>query len=632
MTTPASRVLPALAFSAVASLAFVGPAWADRWDDALALVPPTAASAIVVPNPKLASDELQQALERMGRAEVAIGGRPIDMLRSQLGIGAGFDDKGVLAAWTEPASSGEGDKGDHGGTVPAVPRMVVLIPVTDAATFIKSSLTEVPAADGQPRRYTLPGWDQPMHVRELPRHVLLATDAALAAGYAPGAGLGPVLAERLGARGAEVARSGDLLAWAGASVFDQQAAMLRSNADLLASAASDAAAQGAPEGAIEVFGQAVMVDQLKRSADLAQQVSDGLLTVDFDALGVGLRAFARFEPGSELAAAIPAASEVAADAKTTLGALMGRLPQQRFYLAGGVNLRAMGGIRRMREFLASMPMGARLPVPEWLDGVQDSVSAVQLALYPSKLSILTGGLGNDSSFFIATTDAPAVRSALATWVRAQQGERDGVRVEATWEDERAMRDGTKAAAFAVKETVMDLTAAGGMAARLAKQAMVGSRGLHGLAVEVPGGLVVTFSQRPDVLERAMKAAAGSEPSLGAEPGVVAYAPWLMPDADAVVFVGLGELMAAAQQLAAAMPGDAAAAIPLPDGPVEPIAGAMRSRDRSWEAALVVPSTAMAIGFDAIMSQMMRRMAPPSQAAPASAPGAPASAPGGAASP
>lgn len=628
MTHAPSRVSPALAFSFFATLALAAPAWADRWDDALALVPPTAASAIVVPNPKMASDELQQALERMGRDEVAIGGRPIDMLRAQLGIGAGFDDKGVLAAWTEATDA---------AALP--PRMALMIPVTDAATFIKSTLTEVPAADGQPKRYSLPGWGEPFHVRSLPRHVLVATDAALAEGYAPGTGLGPVLAERLGARGAVVARSGDMLAWAGASVFEQQASMLRANAAMLAdatAAAAQGAPEGAPEGAIEVFGQVMMVEQLKRTADLAQQVSDGLLAVDFDALGVGVRAFARFEPDSELAKLIPAgaaADSAAAGAgssgKGTLGALMGRLPQQRFYLAGGVNLRAMGGIRRMREFVGSMPMGSELPVPAWLDSVQDSVSSVQLALYPSKLSILTGGLGNDSAFFIETSDPAAVRNALATWVRAQQGERNGVRAEAVWEDERAMRDGTKAAAFAVKETVMDLNAAGGMAARLAKQAMVGSRGLHGLAVEVPGGLVVTFSQRPDVLERAMKAASGTEPALGSEAGVAAYAPWLIPDADAVLFIGLGELMAAAQQMAAAMPGDAAAAIPLPDGPVEPIAGAMRSRDRSWEAALVLPSTAMAIGFDAMMSQMMRRMAPPGQGAapgPQGAPGAPSAQP------
>ncbi|MBL9140814.1 MAG: hypothetical protein JNK53_03005, partial [Phycisphaerae bacterium] len=167
-----------------------------------------------------------------------------------------------------------------------------------------------------------------------------------------------------------------------------------------------------------------------------------------------------------------------------------------------------------------------------------------------------------------------------------------------------LRDGGKADAFAVKETVVDLNAAGGTVGRLTKQIVVGSRGLHGFVADVPGGLVVTMSQRPDVIERATKAASQPAASLGAQGTIASYTPWLMNDPDAVVFLGLGEVMRALQQVASAMPGGAADVLPVPTTPVEPIALAVRGRDGTWEGALVLPSTALAVGFDVVMMQMM----------------------------
>jgi hypothetical protein len=611
---------------------------ADRWDDALALVPAGAQSAIVVPNPKAASDELQQALERMGRAEVAMGGRPIDLLRARYGIGAGFDDKGPLVAWTEPA--------------PDAAKVFLLVPVTDAETFMRSSL--VPAIAGQgaggqaPPLYTLGELPILVSARAVGRHVLLGTDAEGVHAYAPAAGFAEALAARLGARGMAVARSGDMLAWAGHRVFKEHAAALR---------ASAANAGSLPDEARAIVGDAAA--EAERGAALAEQIGDALVTVDFDALGIGARTFVRFVPEGAIARAMPrgaastegatgpgnaapapgagaptntaaASGAAAAGATAPQGvgapagpiALMGALPAARFYAAGGVDVRAMGGIARLRAFLGTMPMGDRLPLPAWLDDVQEHVEGVQLALYPSKLSILAGGLGNDASFVIRSARPAAVRDALRTWVLAQQGERGGVRAEATWEPERALRDGTKAAAFSVKETVVDLAAAGGTTARLSRQVLLGSRGLHGFAVEVPGALVVTFSQRPDVAERALQAATGRAPALGAQGTMAAYGPWLMPEPDAVLFLGIGELLAAAQQVAGSIPGAGALEIPVPDGPVEPMAGAFRSRDATWEAALVVPSTALAVAYDMVLATMRRGGGGDAAPAPA-APAAPA---------
>jgi hypothetical protein len=213
-----------------------------------------------------------------------------------------------------------------------------------------------------------------------------------------------------------------------------------------------------------------------------------------------------------------------------------------------------------------------------------------------------------------------VKAALRAWVESQAGESAGIRREPTWEDARTLKDGSTVTAFAVKETV---TGPGGDALeRVFRQLVVSSRGLHGFAREVPGALVVTYSQRTDVLGRATAAAsraAGTKP-LADHPVVRAMQPWLVPQPDLVLFVGVGELLTAARQVAESVPGMDPALVPAAAAGIEPLAAAFRSRDRTWEGALVIPSGILGLGFDAARARVM----PPDGAirapAPADAPG------------
>ena len=95
--TSARGLIAACAFLFVGVLAAAPARAADAFDAAAKLVPGNAASAILLPSPKGASDDLQQAIDRMGRAETGLGGRPIDLLKAWLGFGAGFDDRGAVA-------------------------------------------------------------------------------------------------------------------------------------------------------------------------------------------------------------------------------------------------------------------------------------------------------------------------------------------------------------------------------------------------------------------------------------------------------------------------------------------------------------------------------------------------------
>jgi hypothetical protein len=544
-------------------------------EDALRKVPADAAGVVVAPSLKAASDDLQLALDRMGRAEAALGGRPIDLLKAQAGVGAGFDDRGSFVAWSQPRAGGFAN--------------AAAFAVTDADAFIAAMFDAAPeATDGAMRSRTL---GTAVWVRKAGSHVLVA-DADVLGAWTEGDAFAKRLEERIGSRGMEIVRGSDLFSWASDAVMRVAAAKARTAAVLDEGVAGMLPRGDAPEAGAAAALEAAAKGR-ERSAAVLEQVTDGIVAVDFDALAVMVRGWARFAPGSEFAKAIPASAPGAAGRAAT--ALLGKLPAGAPFLALGIDLEAMGGLKHLRTVLATMPQGDRLQLPEWLDRVQDKVKQVQVAAYPSKLAIMTGGFLNDSSMVVVTDDPAAVKAGLRSWVESQAWERGGLRSEPTWEEARTLKDGSTVTAFSVKETV---TGPGPDATeRLMKQLVLGTRGLHGFAREVPGALVVTYSQRTDVLGRATSAASGGAPALGAGGVVRAMSPWLVPDADLVAFVGVGQLLEAARQVASALPGGAAEMVPEVAAGLEPVAFAVRSKDATWEGAMVVPAGVLGAAFD-----------------------------------
>ena len=576
---PRSSTIPGRFASTLASalaLAQACPALAGSLEDALRLIPSDATSAIVVANPKSASDDLQQAMDRMGKAEAALGGRPIDLLKAQAGIGPGFDDRGALAAWSVVRGA------DFA--------LVTACPVTDADAFVDAVFEPVPGGAAGVMRPRKGGAD--VWVRKTPTYVVAATMPGITESWEPKDGFGAVLADHLGRRGMEIVRTADCFAWASAPVMRSMAKLARETAALDAATARMLPKGDAPEAAVAA-DLAMIGKSRERGAQVLEQVNDALVAIDFDALAVGVRTFARFDPSGDVAKAMSPAAAAPRD----LTALLSRLPDAAFYGASGFDLAAMGGLAHLRQFLATVPGSERIPLPEWLDRVQDKVQQVQVAAYPSKLGIAVGGILNDASLVIVTTDPAAVKAGLRSWIESQTGEKDGLRSEPSWEEARPLKDGSTVSAFAVKEVP---TGPGGdFMQRLLKQLVVSSRGLHGFAREVPGALVVTYSQRTDVLDRATAAANGTaKKTLGGNAMVRAMAPWLVPDADVVVFVGVGQLLGAARQIAESLPGGSVDMVPAAPEGLEPVAAAVRSKDATWESALVLPSGVLGVAFDA----------------------------------
>lgn len=584
----------ALAFASLPATA----APAGSLEDAMRLVPPDAVAALVVPGLKAASDDLQLAIDAAGKAEAALGGRPIDLLKSQLRIGAGLDDRGAFAAWAT-----------RGGNGAATLVMSAAFPVIDADEFVRAMFEEVPGAG--PGAMRLPDREGTLFVRKAGSVVVVSADSAVAA-WEPKDGFAAALEARVGRRGMEIVRTSDVFAWASAPVMREWSLRARAAAALDGEIARALLLGGGDVGMEEQLAE--VAAHRARGGEILDQVEDAVVAADFDALAIGIRAWARFADGSELAKAIPPAG----DAPRQAAALLGRLPAAAPYGAVGLDIAGMGGLAHLRSVLATLPEGDRLELPEWVDAVQEKVKGIQFAAYPSKLSVMVGGVLNDASLVVLSDDPAALRGSLKAWVARQEGERDGVRTEVTWQDSRELKDGSTASAFAVKETVTEQGARDFREA-MARQMVVGSRGLHGFAREVPGALVVTFSQRQDVLDRATKAATGG-PSLAGSPVVKAMLPWLVPDADAVTLLGFGQLLGVARELASAFPVVDPAMVPEAPAGLEPVAFAVRSRDRTWEGATVVPSRLIGVAIDAVRAA--NRPPAPRAGDPDTAPAAP----------
>ena len=549
-------ILPTL----VALLGTAAAARADRFAETLAIVPADAVSVVAIPSLGAAGADLEQLIDRMGRAETVVGGKPVEQLKGFLGITAGFDETGSLVAWYSRDRA-----------------LCLALPSSDPAAFVEANLK--PGADG-----TAPFAGRAVHSRALARHVLVSESKAALEAYAPGAGLMAALTASAGDRGIAVARAADMFAWA--------------SSDALSDALAQGAQRAGDAAAARLAGApAVPVDSSRVQA-LMQDLASGLVAIDFDPLGIGVRAIANAKPGSALAALMAGNGSADGAAPPSLSGL----PKANFYVAASVDIRAMGGGEKFLELARAVGVEGDF-LPEWIAAQKDSIRAVRIAAYPSRLGIVAGGVLNDSACIIECDDPVALRDALRTALMGTEGKRDGLRYMPGWESDRKVKDELMADGFELKTEPLGPREAGDAGAgalamrQLSAQALFGSRGMHGFMKTVPSrkALIITFSQRPDVLTRALAAVEGGS-SLGDDVVIKAMDPWLVERPQVVGYLAVGQVVRAARQLAE-MFGGAGDAIPEIPARTEPIGGALRFGGGAIEMAAIVPTGTVAFLYD-----------------------------------
>ena len=513
-----------------AAFGAVGPARADdeSLSRALARIPENAVSFVAIPSLKAMSDDLTQLVEATGQGGLLAMGRPIDLLKAQLGVGASLDEKGPAVAYfpSVPPAAAASDQ---------LP--VIVVPVTDGEAFLKANLTAAP--DKGEGAYTTSN-GQTVFARVLDGCVALAPTADTLPAALPTRGIGERFRARLKpAESAWLSRA-DLVAWGSRDAL--RAAVERAKLEPLP-AIPDAGGFGA--GLAGAQQEAVRA----KSLEIADMLADGVIVVDIDPLGVFLAALGVAEPTTPLAA-VTAGGEGAP-------ARFDRLPANPFYLALSASVDGMGGSGKFGE-LMDLVGAPRSLLPEWFFAEGADIRSLQLGAFPSKLGVAIGGALNDSALYIGSRDPARTLARIRQTVESLAGESDGLRREPSWDAAKKLKSGETVTAFEVKETVVDVSKRPGLDyERLAKQFTFGSRGLNGLIKQIDGasgGVVVTFSQRPDVYTRAVNAAGGGS-SLADDDTVRSIEEWLPAQRDVEVMVGVGPLVSLVGQIASSFVGE-----------------------------------------------------------------------------
>lgn len=578
---------------------------------ALAWIPEEAISFIAVPSLKGLSDDVSQLIETTGQGGLLSMGRPIDLLKSQLGIGANLDEKGAVVAYFPPSLAAAGAVAQPAGTRPMP---VVIVATTDGEAFLKANLTAAPdKGDGA---FTSANGTI-VFARALENNcvALAPTKESLPAAL-PAHGIGERFQGRL--KPAEIGwlDRADLVAWA--------------SRDALRAAVESARLEPIPD---DVSGGALNRGQQEglrtKGLEIIDMLADGMVVVDVDPLGIFIAAVGVAEPVTPLAAVM-----AGGDGKP---ARLDRIPQNPFYLALSVDIDGLGGVAKFGELLdlADMKVGVapRTLVPEWIFTEGADLAAVQMAAYPSKLGVAIGGVLNDSALFVSSRDPAHTIARMKQSLEALAGEVDGIRREPSWNPEKKLKSGDIVTAFEVKETVVDVTKRAGIDyERLAKQFIFGARGLNGLVKQRDDGVVVTFSQRPDVYGRAVEAAAGTNSatkSLAGDETVKSIEAWLPEQRDIELMIGLGPLVNMVGQVASSFVSEEQVKSMMPQiaKDAAPIALAVELGQGRVATVLVLPADVLKAIAQAAAQQRAAAPAPVPVPAPVPAPvSAPAPAP------
>ena len=535
----------------------------DRGSDALAkslaLVPPEAGAIIVMPDLGRLNDDLGALIDATNQPAAVLAGRPIEMMKASFGIGAEFDESGCLLIWVQPDAA-QGDS--------LAP--VYLIPTANPQAFLEANFT----ADGS-------GWrnndTELLYARTCSSHVLLSPVEQFATSYDPRNGSADRVLSRHGANQASALAKTDLLVWIDGSTLRNMSKQYE-----------------------EMSQEIPFSDGRGLPPAVASAFEDSLVLVDFDPLGLSVRKFTYFDPESEFGSLLTGA----------LGskAPLGRLPLAPFYFAMSMDIAGMGGMKTLHRIFEVLG-GESEDLPEAIMAPELEVDAIEAAVYPSRLGIALGGFFNDSALIMTGPDPQALEDHFRKTLKGLDGERGGVRYETTWTDDKELRTGGVSDAFQVKETVLPPSQRGttkglGDAAlqRMFMQTLFGSRGLAGFAGTEGDAFILTFSQRPDVWNRALEAAPGNTSNLGKDSVLTSMRPWLMADPDIEFAIGFGSLGKLLNQLARSFPMIEPDQMPqIPEG-TPPVVLNLGYQDSTAEMALVVPSGVIALGIEQVMKE------------------------------
>jgi hypothetical protein len=216
-----------------------------------------------------------------------------------------------------------------------------------------------------------------------------------------------------------------------------------------------------------------------------------------------------------------------------------------------------------------------------------------------------GGILNNAAMVVETSDPATAEGLFKDAIIGFSGDEGMVRRKTTWTNEKKLSNGTTAQQFTVKESLLPKSERpeGSRSGDWAMQKMIsgmvfGSKGMQGLTKQVPGGLVMTFSRRPDVFQRALDAASGGE-GLSSDSVITAMRGWMVKDPDVEAFIDIGRIGKLVTQIAKIIPGGNQMILPIPES-MPPIGFSMSVGDSRVETATILPSEVIGAGIGTAM--------------------------------
>ncbi|MSR33867.1 MAG: hypothetical protein EXS12_03580 [Phycisphaerales bacterium] len=543
--------------------------------NAINLAPVDAVSLVAVPDAKSLGEDMTELASKLERMHALTEMKPLDLLKSWLGVGPGMNDHGMFIAWFVMTA----DKSLQ---------WCALIPTTDSAQFLQANLQAAPAT--APDAFVWRG--KTVYTKSIDGWVVVSQSPELARSYATKPGLSDRLKIRLGERGFAILCDGEIGLWAG----PESLADMRSNAPEATRAAEEelstpnkknnSETESKPNSKSDSKLNPRNLSASERVVKLMSGLTDGVTSIDVDPLGVLIRTYAVLDPESELGKSARGGAHT--------GANLNHLPRGPFVAAMSADIGGLGGTQSFLDLAAQIPGGEQ--VPGWVEQNKNVLTSIQFGIYPSKLGVVGGGLLNEAMLWMASAESAKAKSVLEQWMMSLSGEVDGLKREVTWEKDRALKNGTLVDAYTVKE--IPLPKNGQLARkinpmeRIFRTLLYGPKGPKGFVKAFPDGVLVTFSQRPDVFQKAASTATGTS-SLETDAIMTALRGWMMPKPDALAFVGVGSLLNVVRQAANMFP---IGGFEIPDAPpdLEPIAFALSVDSAKIETSTMIPTNVIGV--------------------------------------
>ncbi len=263
-------------------------------------------------------------------------------------------------------------------------------------------------------------------------------------------------------------------------------------------------------------------------SDFADQAQGAVFGVDFTEKGVKIDLGAQFKEGTEMAGYFAKSGDS--------GALLSRLPNQAFLMAGAFDTSSEGvrqGLAKFTEFTKQMQGAVQQAAAANgadIEGMGDMSSLMSLTgdfqksdgtafCLGASPSGIMGGLFTNTSTYQKTKEGAAIRAASKKTIESMNGKKiAGMNYKSTYASASATIKGVEVDSWsATMEPAEDDPNA--MQMQMMMGLVFGAGGMGGMTASVDGGIVSTMSQNTLLMTSAIDAAKAGN-GLGSDPAMV----------------------------------------------------------------------------------------------------------------